>query len=116
MNAQTELAAMLRQMIAVLDGERQALAGLDLDALLATAAEKQSLCDRLEAANDDDADKAALDAECRALTIQARQLNEVNRQVRNLLARNVAARLDVLTGASPTYSAKVRSAQAAISL
>ncbi len=111
-----EMAANLRQMIAVLEAERQALAGLDLDGLLASAAQKRSLCDSLAAANDDDAPALALDAECRALTVQARRLNEINRQVRNLLARNVAARLDVLTGASPTYSAKVRSAQAAASL
>ncbi len=108
-----EMAAMLRQMIAVLEAERHALAGLDLDALMASAAQKQSLCETFEAANDDDAPASALDEECRALTLQARRLNEINRQVRNLLARNVAARLDVLTGAAPTYSAKVRSQLAA---
>ena len=113
MTRPNQLLPMLRQMIAVLEAERQALAGLDLDALLASAAEKQSLCARLQAANDDDGVREALDAECRALTEQARNLNEVNRQVRNLLARNVAARLDALTGASPTYSAKVRSGQLA---
>ncbi len=119
MSERTQLATMLRQMIAVLENERQALAGLDLDALIASASNKQSLCDQLDAANDDaTGDGAArdLDEECRTLTIQARQLNEVNRQVRNLLARNVAARLDALTGASPTYSAKARTSQNAASL
>jgi hypothetical protein len=33
----------------------------------------------------------------------ARRLNEVNRQVRNLIAANVAARLDALTGSPALY-------------
>ena len=35
----------------------------------------------------------------------AKRLNEVNRQVRNLIAANVSARLDHLTGAPPIYRA-----------
>lgn len=35
----------------------------------------------------------------------ARRLNEVNRQVRNLIAANVAARLDALTGSPALYNA-----------
>ena len=108
-------ADMLRQMIAVLQDERQALAGMDLDTLLATAADKQTLCEGLEAANDDDA-AVGVDAECAALLAQAKQLNEVNRQVRNLLARNVAARLDALAGTSGTYSMRARTGPVAASL
>ena len=34
-----------------------------------------------------------------------RRLMEVNRQLRNLIAANVSARLDTLTGAPPIYRA-----------
>lgn len=90
----------LRQMVAVLEGERQALAALDLEAIAGAAADKQALCERLE-----QRDGSGLDAECRGLLDAARRLNEVNRQVRNLLAANLSARLDALTGAAPVYSA-----------
>ena len=36
----------LRQMLAVLEAERQALAGLDIEAILGTAADKDKLCGR----------------------------------------------------------------------
>ena len=88
----------LRQMIAVLEIERQALAGLDLDGVLAAAADKHTLCERI------DRDGAtALDEECVALLESARRLNEINRQVRNLIAANVSARLDALAGAPALY-------------
>jgi hypothetical protein len=90
----------LRQMLAVLEAERQALAGLDLDAILCTAADKERLCGTL-----DQAAPSALDEECRGMVDAARRLNEVNRQVRNLIAANVSARLDSLTGAPQLYSA-----------
>jgi hypothetical protein len=90
----------LGQMLAVLQAERQALAGLDLDAIMAAAVDKTTLCGRL------DTDGAVgLDEECRGLLDAARRLNEVNRQIRNLIAANVAARLDALTGAPPLYRA-----------
>lgn len=88
----------LRRMVAVLQDERQALAGLDLDGIVAATADKQALCGRIE----QDA-RPQLDDECRGLLDTARRLNEVNRQVRNLLAASVAARLDALTGAVPVY-------------
>ena len=87
------LAASLRQMIAVLETERQALAGLDADALIASAHEKEGLCDALA-----EFGPQALDSETRGLAETARQLNEVNRRVRNLLAANVAARIEALGG------------------
>jgi hypothetical protein len=52
-----------------------------------------------------DVDSAAIDAECLGLLDAARRLNEVNRQVRNLIAANVSSRLDMLTGAPALYKA-----------
>ncbi len=83
----------LRQMIAVLERERQALAALDADGLVGAARDKEALCDTLAAL-----DPQPLDGETRTLAETARQLNEVNRRVRNLLAANVAARIEALGG------------------
>ncbi len=93
----------LRQMLAVLQAERQALAGLDLDAIMGAAHDKRALCGTLDASGD-----ALLDEECRGLLDAARRLNEVNRQVRNLIAANVSARLEALTGRAPVYSASAQ--------
>lgn len=87
------LAANLRQMIAVLERERQALAALDADDLICAARAKEALCDELAMIG-----AQALDGETRGLAETARQLNEVNRRVRNLLAANVAARIEALGG------------------
>ena len=92
------LAATLRQMLAVLEQERQALAALDIDALTLSGRDKLSLCGTLEVTDPD-----SLDSECRGLLQAAKQANEVNRRVRNLVAANVAARLDALTGAFGLY-------------
>lgn len=81
----------LRQMIAVLERERQALAALDADGLVGAARDKEALCDALAAL-----EPQPLDGETRNLAETARQLNEVNRRVRNLLAANVAARIEAL--------------------
>lgn len=97
----SETAQHLRQMIAVLESERQALAALDLEALVAATRAKNDLCTRL-------APVPALpeeEQECRALAESARALNEINRRVRNLLAVQVAARIDALAGSAGTYSA-----------
>ena len=90
----------LRQMIAALEAERQALAALDLEALVAATQAKQDLCNRLEPV-------ASLpdESECRALAESARALNEINRRVRNLLAAQVASRIDALAGQGQAYSA-----------
>lgn len=98
----------LRQMLAVLESERQALAGLDLDAIVGTTQAKDRLCGALEGATIDD-----LDEECRGMVETAKRLNEVNRQVRNIIAANVAKRLDVLTGSSRLYRAGTNYALAA---
>jgi len=89
----TPLANNLRQMIAVLERERQALAALDADSLIGAAQDKETLCDALATIT-----PQRLDGETRTLAETARQLNEVNRRVRNLLAANVAARIEALGG------------------
>jgi hypothetical protein len=100
----TQLAEMLRQMIAVLVAERQALAGLDLDAIMGCAIDKRALCGTVDADGSFES-PAGIDDECRSLLEAARRMNEVNRQVRNLIAANVSARLDALTGAPTLYRA-----------
>ncbi len=98
MSTQTGLRNTLRQMLAVLEGERQALAALDLDGIIGAATDKTALCGTLDRSGDFE-----IDAECRGLLEAARALNEINRQVRNLLAANVSARLDALTGSPQLY-------------
>ena len=100
------IAADLRQILAVLETERQALAGLDIEAILGCAAEKGALCARLEdMAQAGLQTKGALSDEVRSLLEAARRRNAVNRQIRNLLAANVAARLDMLAGSPALYAA-----------
>lgn len=98
MTGVTSLASALRQMLAVLEQERQALAALDLDALLLSTNNKHHLCASLEQAG-----QTPLDPECRGLAEAARAANEINRKVRNLLAANISARLDGLTGSAGLY-------------
>ncbi len=98
--AAISLSGNLRQMIAVLEQERQALATLDADSLFEASRAKEALCDALSPAT-----IAMLDAEARPLVETARQLNEVNRRVRNLLAANVAARLEALGAPRAAYKA-----------
>lgn len=90
----------LGQMLAVLQSERQALAGLDLDAIMGAAVAKTALCGTL-----DTSAALVIDEECRGMLDAARRLNEVNRQIRNLIAANVAARLDALTCSPALYRA-----------
>jgi hypothetical protein len=104
MSVQAEMRDNLRQMIAVLQAERQALAGLDLDAIMGCAHDKVALCGTLDASTAR-LGEFPIDEECRGLLDAARRLNEVNRQVRNLIAANVAARLDALTGSPALYKA-----------
>ena len=89
----------LRQMLALLEGERQALAGLDLERIVTCADGKQTICHAL------DGQGAQLDEECRSLLDAVRRMNEVNRRLRNLLAANVQARLAALTGNWTVYEA-----------
>lgn len=100
MSASLELRETLRQMVAVLQAERQALAELDLDGIMGCAMDKSTLCGQVA-----EVEHVAIDAECRGLLDAARRLNEVNRQVRNLIAANVSSRLDALTGSPALYKA-----------
>lgn len=88
----------LRQMLAVLEEERQALAGLDLDAIVGTTFDKNRLCGTLDTLG-----AIHLDEECRSMLDAARRQNEVNRQVRNIIAANVTRRLNALTGSPQLY-------------
>lgn len=100
---------LLRAMVAVLEDERQALSALDLDAIVGCANDKRALCGTLDAGA-----ITQVDEECRGLLDAARRLNEVNRQVRNLIAANVAARLDALAGAPTLYRAGAAAAYSPI--
>ncbi|GGB93592.1 hypothetical protein GCM10011494_10010 [Novosphingobium endophyticum] len=103
---QHELRDTLRQMVAVLEGERQALAGLDIDAIVGATSDKDRLCDTLGAVGTNE-----IDEECRSLLETAKRLNEVNRQVRNIIAANVTTRLNALVGSPQVYSAAPRYGQ-----
>jgi len=83
-----------------LEDERQALATMDMDLLNSAVRKKEEMCALLEPASAND-----LDTEMRALAASARQLNDINRRVRNLLAANVATRLEALGVPQPTYRA-----------
>ncbi|MFM6950743.1 MAG: flagellar protein FlgN [Novosphingobium sp.] len=102
MSLNQELRDNLRQMVAVLQSERHALAALDLDAILGCAHDKRELCGRIDATGPF-GEGFALDEECRGLLDAAMRINEVNRQVRNLVAANVTARLEVLAGSPALY-------------
>jgi hypothetical protein len=91
----------LRRMIELLRHEREALTGMDMDSIMGCAHDKYVLCEELEAAGD-----GHIDEETRGLIDAARRLNEVNRQLRNLIAANVAARLSALSGGAALYKAQ----------
>lgn len=98
--AANELTGNLRQMIAVLQTERQALATLKADALFEVTEAKDTLCARIAGF-----DPQTINEEARALAQTAKSLNEANRRVRNLLAANVAERLGALGTQRHDYSA-----------
>lgn len=102
-NGRVELRESLVQMLAALQSERQALAGLDIDRILGCAADKGSLCATIARFSSDD-----LDEDCRTLVESAKRLNEVNQQVRNLIAANVSARLDALVEQGSGYARAAR--------
>lgn len=108
MTARNELRETLRHMLAVLESERQALAGLDLDAIVGATQDKDRLCGALGTV-----EAADLDDECRSMIDTAKRLNEVNRQVRNIIAANVTTRLNTLIGSPQVYKAVPRYAQVA---
>ena len=95
-----ELRDALRQMLAVLESERQALAGLDLNAIIGATQDKDRLCGALG-----NVGSIELDDECRSMIDTAKRLNEVNRQVRNIIAANVTTRLNAIVGSPQVYKA-----------
>lgn len=90
----------LRQMLALLESERQALAALDLDSILTCSDNKMELCETIERQA-----QGPLDEECRGLLDAVARLNEINRKIRNLIAANVEERLGSLTGRISLYGA-----------
>ena len=96
--AQGDLSQTLRQMLAVLQEERRALAGLDLAGIVGCATRKGQLCGVLA-----DADTATIDAPLQDLLTSAARLNDGNARLRNLIAGKVSTRLTALTGRSPLY-------------
>ncbi len=95
----------LRQMLALLEGERQALAALDLERILTCAGGKLDLCAVLEQGAGA-FDETTLDEECRGLLDATRRLNDINRKLRNLIAANVQARLGAMTGSIRLYGGR----------
>lgn len=89
----------LKQMLALLEQERQALASLDLERILTCASGKEDLCARLDRARGGE-----LDDECRGLLDAVKRLNEINRKLRNLISANIQARLGALTGTTDLYA------------
>ncbi|MCP5395393.1 MAG: hypothetical protein H6918_01420 [Sphingomonadaceae bacterium] len=85
-------------MLALLEGERQALASLDLERILSCAGGKEDLCNALAQEQ-----SGELDEECRALLDAVKRMNETNRKLRNLIAANIQARLGALTGTAWLY-------------
>ena len=103
MTSNQETLATLQQMLALLQGERQALAALDLDRVVNCTNGKLDLCAKLEAV-----DVSKLDEECLGVLDAVRRLNEINRRLRNLIASNVQNRLGALSGTGEPYTALPR--------
>lgn len=103
MSRKQETLATLQQMLALLQGERQALAALDLERIVTCTNGKLDLCQKLEAV-----ERASLDEECLGVLDAVRRLNEINRRLRNLIASNVQNRLGALSGSNQPYAALPR--------
>ncbi|MEE8230032.1 MAG: hypothetical protein V3R15_00945 [Qipengyuania citrea] len=103
MTRKQETLSTLQQMLALLQGERQALAALDLDRIVNSTDGKLDLCAKLESV-----DQASMDEECLGVLDAVRRLNEINRRLRNLIASNVQNRLGALSGGNTSYTALPR--------
>jgi len=99
MTTKKETLANLQQMHALLQGERQALAALDLERVVTCTNGKMDLCAKLETV-----DHANLDEECLGVLDAIRRLNQINRRLRNLIASNVENRLGSLGGDGQPYA------------
>ena len=95
---QPDLTHAMRQMLAVLQEERRALAALDLAGIVDCAARKGALCEALA-----HADARTIDPAVKELVASAARLNDGNARMRNLIAGKVSTRLTALTGRSPLY-------------
>lgn len=93
------LANNLRQMLDLLESERKALAGLDLERIINCAEGKHGICEELDGIG-----TSTLDEECLGLLSSVRRLNDINRQLRNMISANVQARLGALTGSIQMYN------------
>lgn len=93
----------LQSMLALLEGERSALASMDMERILTCADGKMQLCERIEHAAE-----GPIDEECRGLLDAVSRLNAINRKLRNLIAANVQSRLGALTGAAGIYGSRTR--------
>nr|WP_119082464.1 hypothetical protein [Altererythrobacter sp. B11] len=89
-------------MLALLEGERQALAAMDMERIVTCADGKMNLCAVMERCT-----KAELDEECHGLLDAVKRLNEINRKLRNLIAANLQSRLSALTGSAGLYHGAV---------
>ncbi len=96
--ATPDITQTIRQILAVLQDERRALAGLDLAGIVDCATRKGHLCEVLA-----DTDSAAIDAPLHDLLTSAARLNAGNARLRNLIAGKVSTRLTALTGRSSLY-------------
>lgn len=85
----------LRSVIDSLNAEIAALKALDLDALVAATATKETGIARLAGADE------PVTEEVRALAQEAAALNETARVFVNLMSANVRRRLEAITGAAP---------------
>lgn len=101
MSNHSRLRENLKAMLALLEGERAALASMDMERILTCADGKLELCNRIEREA-----RVGVDEECHGLLDAAHRLNEINRKLRNLIAANVQSRLGALTGAVGMYGAR----------
>lgn len=103
MTRKQDILTIFRQMLALLEGERQALAALDLDRISNCTSGKLELCEKLETI-----ERAHLDEECLGLLDAVRRLNDINRRLRNLISTNIQNRLGAFTGGNQAYAALPR--------
>lgn len=101
----------LRQMLALLEGERQALAALDLDRIMTCAEGKTGICAKLDGIAKDD-----LDEETVGLIDAAKRLNDINWRLRNLIATNVKTRMDAMAGSAGMYRSPASAGSAKLAL
>ncbi len=96
MSQREHLRENLRQVIALLQEERQVLAGLNIASIMDPKLDNVPQCGTLDNSGAFAGDPA-WDEECQGLLEAAWRMNEINREVHNLIAAGVAARLDVLS-------------------